>query len=76
LEFRKAGFSIKSPEVLKDLSKGSYRLIICSGAYDAISRQLREMGIGDFRIYVRLIDELIGNESPAQKPGGKYNIVM
>ncbi len=44
---------------MKDLSKGSYRLIICSGAYDAISRQLREMGIGDFRIYVRLIDELI-----------------
>ncbi len=45
------GFEIYSPEILKGLEVGTYKVIICIKNYIAVMRQLQEMGISDLGIY-------------------------
>ena len=70
----KLGFPIKSPQALYELTPGKYRVIICAGVYPEIAKQLEEMGIKDFRIYVRTFDEMLENIEVRHNPKKKYNI--
>jgi cytidyltransferase-like protein len=40
-----------SPDVLRDMEAGSYRVIICIKKYTGVVKQLREMGVSDYVIY-------------------------
>lgn len=45
------GVKISSPEILKKLEAGTYKVIICIKDYTAVMRQLNDMGIRDFSVY-------------------------
>lgn len=45
------GVKIYSPDLLKDLSVGEYKVIICIKNYTSVIRQLREMGVTEFSVY-------------------------
>ncbi len=45
------GIAINSPEMLRDLEVGTYKVIICIKNYMAVMHQLEEMGITDLGIY-------------------------
>ncbi len=45
------GVTIFSPEILKELEVGTFKVIICIKNYTAVMRQLKTMGISDFSIY-------------------------
>jgi cytidyltransferase-like protein len=70
----KHGFLIQSPQLLKELIPGQYRVIICNAAYDEIARQLQGMGIKEYRIYQRELDEIQANVEIVPHSSGKYNI--
>lgn len=70
----KFGFAIKNPHAICDLDSSQYRVIICCSAYVEIANQLKEMGIKDFRIYLRYIDELLETVEPVPYKSEKYNI--
>lgn len=42
---------ISSPEMLKELNSGEYKVLICIKNYISVMKQLEEMGVGDFSIY-------------------------
>lgn len=50
---KKFGIPIKNPEVLKMIPEEERHLIICSFYYKEIEKQLAEMGIGNYHIYVQ-----------------------
>lgn len=50
---QKFGVPIKSPEVLKSIPEDKMHLIICSYYYKEIEKQLEEMGIKNYRIYIQ-----------------------
>jgi cytidyltransferase-like protein len=43
--------TIQSPEMLSDLSVGTYRVIICIKNYLSVVQQLKQMGIQDYAIF-------------------------
>lgn len=45
------GKMIMSPEVLKELQAGEYKVIICIKNYIPVMKQLKEMGVREFSIY-------------------------
>ncbi len=45
------GISIRSPELLRELKNGEYKVIICIKSYLSVMKQLDEMGVGDYSIY-------------------------
>lgn len=45
------GLSIESPERLRTLTRGAYRVLICIKDYVSVMQQLREMGIYDFAVF-------------------------
>lgn len=45
------GVPISSPEILKGLEVGTFKVIICIKNYTAVMQQLQNMGIMDFSIY-------------------------
>jgi len=47
------GIEICDPKELQKLAKGKYHLIICSFYYKEIAKQLDEMGIQDYKVYVQ-----------------------
>jgi cytidyltransferase-related domain len=70
----KLGYTIKSPQALKELDPGQLRVIICSKAYPEIAEQLLEVGISDFRIFDRITDAILETLEINQNPNEKYNI--
>ena len=59
--FRK-GIKICSPQKILEIPKEKRRLIICSFYYKEISKQLDEMGILDYKVYVQHADWIIETE--------------
>nr|WP_320017128.1 adenylyltransferase/cytidyltransferase family protein [uncultured Desulfobacter sp.] len=45
------GISIRTPDILKDLSTNEYKIVICVKSYMAICNQLRDMNIKTYGIY-------------------------
>ena len=45
------GIKIYSPDVLKELEPGTFKVIICIRNYMGVVHQLQEMGIRDFSVY-------------------------
>lgn len=45
------GHRIESPEILRELSRGSFKVIICVKGYLGIARQLYSMGIEDYACF-------------------------
>lgn len=46
-----SGIPIESPEVLKDMGHGEYKVIICIKNYLSVMKQLETMGIREYSIY-------------------------
>lgn len=59
---RRMGLEIKSPESIFDVPVEKRRLIICSFYYKEIQKQLKEMGIDDYRIYVQHVEWIVKAE--------------
>ena len=45
------GVKIFSPDILRKLDAGTFKVIICIKDYTAVMRQLNDMGINDFSVY-------------------------
>ena len=45
------GVRVETPEYIKTLENGSFKVIICVRAYEEIGRQLEGMGIYDYSVY-------------------------
>ncbi|HAN44530.1 MAG TPA: hypothetical protein DCP97_03970 [Ruminococcaceae bacterium] len=50
---KRHGISIKSPDELLNIPKEKLHLIICNIYYRQIEKQLKEMGICDYKIYAK-----------------------
>ena len=48
---KKRGIMISSPDVLKDMQLGSYKVMICMKSYGEAARQLQDMGVTDYSVY-------------------------
>lgn len=56
------GIPIKSPEEILKVPEGKRRLIICSFYYKEIQKQLEEMGIRDYCVYVQHMEWILKAE--------------
>ena len=56
------GIEIKSPKALLEISAEKRHLIICSFYYKEIEKQLREMGVTEYRIYVQKLEWIVRAE--------------
>ncbi len=56
------GIEIKSPQEIIKIPEKKRRLIICSFYYKEIEKQLREMGITDYHIYVQHAEWIVKAE--------------
>ena len=45
------GVEIKSPELLSELGRGEYKVIICIKNYTSVMNQLKSMGVAEFSVY-------------------------
>ena len=59
------GIEIKSPKALLELPAEKRHLIICSFYYKEIEKQLREMGVTEYRIYVQKLEWIVRSEEKA-----------
>lgn len=62
-ERRRMGIEICSPKKLLELPKDTYKLIICSFYYKEIAKQLAEMGVTDYKVYVQHTNWIIEAEN-------------
>lgn len=63
------GIEIFPPEILRDLSVGTYKVIVCIKNFVPVMRQLKELGVRDFSIY----DDSL---SYARKPVVKTEVIQ
>ena len=56
------GIPIKSPEEILKIPEGKRRLIICSFYYKEIQKQLEQMGIHDYCVYVQHVEWIVKSE--------------
>ena len=63
---KRMGLEIKSPKSIFDVPAEKRRLIICSFYYKEIQKQLQEMGINDYRIYVQHVEWIVKAEEQRQ----------
>lgn len=59
------GIPIKAPEEILKVPERKRRLIICSFYYKEIQKQLEEMGIRDYRVYVQHLEWILKSEEEA-----------
>ena len=60
---RRMGIPIASPQRILGIPKSKRHLIICSFYYKEISKQLDEMGITDYKVYIQNMDWILQAES-------------
>ena len=72
----KRGFEIRSPEAVKELLYGTYRVIIAVSQFAPIADQLESMGItaAAYRIFNKTIDAHFNDSITDTLTEGKYNI--
>ena len=72
----KRGVIVKSPDEIRNLIYGTYRIVITVANYKPIIEQLNSMGINEhiYRIYDRSIDDLLELALTDTMTDGKYNI--
>lgn len=70
------GILVRSPEALKELIPGTYRVVIAVRNFEPIVEQLERMGIGngEYRIYNKETDCLLAGKLSDTMSDGKYNI--
>lgn len=56
------GIPIKEPEEILKIPEKKRRLILCSFYYKEIEKQLRQMGVQDYCIYVQRVDWIVKSE--------------
>lgn len=56
------GIPIKAPKEILSIPEGKRRLIICSFYYKEIQKQLEEMGIRDYCVYVQHVEWIVKSE--------------
>ncbi len=61
------GIKIYSPEKILEVPEDKRRVIICSYYYPEIEKQLKEMGIKDYRIYTQHIEWIVNAEKEKQE---------
>lgn len=61
-ERQRFGIPIKSPEEIRKIPEGKRRLIICSFYYKEIQKQLEQMGIHDYCVYVQHVEWIVKSE--------------
>lgn len=59
---QRMGIPVKSPKEILDIPKEKRRLIICSFYYKEIQKQLQNMGIEDYHIYVQHVEWIVKAE--------------
>lgn len=59
---KRMGLEIKTPKCILEVPDEKRRLIICSFYYKEIQKQLEEMGINDYRIYVQHVEWIVKAE--------------
>lgn len=59
---QRMGIPVKSPEEIGKVPEEKRRLIICSFYYKEIEKQLQEMGIKDYHVYVQHVEWIINSE--------------
>lgn len=59
---KRLGIPVKSPEEILTIPEGERRLIICSFYYKEIQKQLEQMGIRDYRVYIQRMDWILEAE--------------
>lgn len=60
---KRLGIPIKPPEEILKVPEENRRLIICSFYYKEIQKQLEQMGIRDYRVYIQRMDWILEAES-------------
>jgi cytidyltransferase-like protein len=71
------GIEIQSPEILRCLQSGEYKVLICIKNYLSVMKQLNEMGVKEYSIfdsskdYPRKRKPIIQEQSVSQKAGGR-----
>ena len=66
-EKRRMGIEIKKPEAILEVPENRRKLIICSYYYPEIEKQLQEMGVTDYQIYVQRLEWILEAEKAAAK---------
>lgn len=59
---KRLGIPVKAPEEILKIPSQKRRLIICSFYYKEIQKQLEEMGIRDYRVYIQRMDWILEAE--------------
>ena len=59
---RRMGIEIKAPDAIKEVPEGKRHLIICSFYYREITKQLEEMGIHDYKVYIQNVEWILETE--------------
>ena len=57
------GIEIKEPKELLTIPAHKRKLIVCSYYYKEIGKQLDEMGIKDYKVYVQRMDWILKTEN-------------
>lgn len=57
------GIEIKSPQAIFEIPAEKRHLIICSFYYKEIEKQLQEMGVAEYRIYVQKLEWIVAAEA-------------
>ena len=53
---------IREPDKILEIPEGKRHLIICSFYYKEIEKQLQEMGITEYRVYVQKLEWVVKAE--------------
>lgn len=64
---RRLGIPVRSPEEILKIPEEKRRLIICSFYYKEIQKQLEQMGIRDYRVYIQRMDWILEAEERGEK---------
>lgn len=64
---KRQGIVIKNPEELTAIPQEKMRLIICSFYYRQIEKQLQDMGIGSYRIYIQEKQWIVEDEAEGRE---------
>ena len=64
-EKSRMGIEIRKPEAILEVPENKRKLIICSYYYPEIEKQLKEMGVTDYQIYVQRLEWILEAEKAA-----------